>query len=85
MIGKNCIKSLKQSHILSGFRLNLSQKKRVKCVSHVFEPISIIHLLSSFKNCHGRKWVFVSPEQLVKTARDMERIRNMQKSTKAVV
>jgi hypothetical protein len=38
-------KSVKQSHILSGFRLNSSQKTSEVYVSHVFEPISIIYLL----------------------------------------
>jgi hypothetical protein len=37
-------------HILSGFRHNSSQKTSKRCVSHVFEHISIIHLISSSKN-----------------------------------
>jgi hypothetical protein len=47
---KNIIKSFKQSHILSDYWLNFSQKTSEVCVSHVFEHISIIHLLSIFKN-----------------------------------
>jgi hypothetical protein len=35
---------------LSGFRHNSSQKTSKRCVSHVFEHILIIHLLSSSKN-----------------------------------
>jgi hypothetical protein len=45
---ENTIKSLKQSHILSDFRGSISAKrKQVKCVYHMFQHISIIHLLSS--------------------------------------
>jgi hypothetical protein len=47
---ENAIKSLKNSHILSDFRLNFSQKTSEVCVSHVFEHISIIHFVSSSKN-----------------------------------
>jgi hypothetical protein len=46
---KKCPKITKKSQILSDFRLNFSQKTSEVCVSHVFEHISIIHLLSSSK------------------------------------
>jgi hypothetical protein len=44
------VKQRHKPHILSGFRLNFSQKTSEVYVSHVFEPISIIHLLSSSKS-----------------------------------
>jgi hypothetical protein len=48
---ENAIIFFKQSHILSDFQLNSSQETSiVKCVSHVFEHISIKHFLSSSKN-----------------------------------